>query len=261
MTQLLKSEKIYLKDNFRMVDYAENVSVKLDQLMDEEYLRNYLQDIKHEFNTESIFVAGSQLMKRLGFNIALPALYLMTVHDMKLDMTFNRAGLVSNTVGDKWLPNLYMDQLSVEKMSEERRETERQVLTEEIFQKLDKLVNVFNKVSRVPRPNLWENIAIYVYWLYEKKLKEERFSHVAKRVEEDYEYLIRGLSANAFTDDCNQLTNFYWGRRIQVDGTRIRRTCCFYYGANSDRKCCSTCPKSPEDAAKPLPFETVKSTQ
>ncbi|WP_054754493.1 hypothetical protein [Piscibacillus salipiscarius] len=66
MTQLMKSEKIYLKDNFRMVDYAEDVTVTLDQLLDEEFLLQYLKDIKSEFNTESIFVAGSQLMKRLG---------------------------------------------------------------------------------------------------------------------------------------------------------------------------------------------------
>ncbi|SEQ80919.1 IucA/IucC family C-terminal-domain containing protein [Piscibacillus halophilus] len=258
MTQLLKSEKIYLKDNFRLVDYADNVSVTLDQLLDEEFLRKYLQDIKHEFHTESIFVAGSQLMKRLGFNIVLPSLYLMTVHDMKLDMTFDRTGIVPNRVGDKWLPNLHMDGFSVEKFDEANREEERRILTENLFAKMDQLVNVFNKVSRVPKPNLWENISIYVYWLYEKKLKEERFTDIAEHVEEDYQYLIRGMSADIFSDDCNQLTNFYWGRRIKDDGTRVRRTCCFYYGANSDRKCCKTCPKSKEDLSKPLPFETVK---
>ncbi|TFB22803.1 hypothetical protein E3U55_06085 [Filobacillus milosensis] len=258
MTQLLKSEKIYLKDNFRMVDYAENVSVTLDQLLDEEFLLEYLQDIKSEFNTESIFVAGSQLMKRLGFNIVLPSLYLLTVHDLKLDMDFGRTGIVPNTVGDKWLPNLCLDEFIVEKVDPAKREEERREVVEELFSKMDELVNVFNKVSRVPRPNLWENISIYVYWLYETKLKEERFVGLLERVDEDYKFLIRGMSAEVFSDDCNQLTNFYWGRRIEDDGKRIRRTCCFYYGANSDRKCCKTCPKSSSDVEKPLPFETVK---
>lgn len=258
MTQLKKTEKIYLKDNFRMVDYADNVTVTLDQLLDEEFLLDYLKKIKSEFNTESIFVAGSQLMKRLGFNIVLPQLYLMTVHNMKLDMTFDRAGIVPNTVGDKWLPNLHMDELRVEDLGEATREEERRAMTENLFAKMDQLVNVFSKVSRVPKPNLWENISIYVYWLYEKKLKEEQFADVTERVEADYKYLTFGLSSEAFSDDCNQLTNFYWGRRIKDDGTRVRRTCCFYYGANSDRKCCKTCPKSQEDLSKPLPFETVK---
>ncbi|GEL78219.1 IucA/IucC family C-terminal-domain containing protein [Tenuibacillus multivorans] len=258
MAQLLKSEKIYLKDNFRMVDYAKHVSVTLDQLLDKDFLLKYLQDIKSEFNTESIFVAGSQLMKRLGFNIVLPTLYLMTVHDMKLDMDFKRAGIVPNTVGDKWLPNLYLKDFHVESIVTSEREDVRQAITEDLFQKMDQLVQAVSNVSRVPKPNLWENIAIYVYWLYEKKLKEDRFRDVANQVGDDYSFLIRGLSADVFADNCNQLTNFYWGRRVKDDGTRIRRTCCFYYGANSDRKCCSTCPKSSEDVAKPLPFETVK---
>ncbi|WP_054754494.1 hypothetical protein [Piscibacillus salipiscarius] len=188
----------------------------------------------------------------------LPTLYLLTVHDMKLNLSFNRAAIVPNRVGDKWLPNLYMDDLEVELIEPSLREDERRKLTEELFAKMDQLVNVFNKVSRVPKPNLWENISIYVYWLYEKKLKDERFAEVAERVDSDYQYLIFGMSSDIFSDDCNQLTNFYWGRRIKEDGTRIRRTCCFYYGANSDRKCCKTCPKAKEDLSKPLPFETVK---
>lgn len=182
----------------------------------------------------------------------------MTTNDMKLNLDFKRTKVVPNTIEGIFLPNLYLENLEIEKIKPQERETERQAITEDLFKKIDAFVGVLSKVSRVPRPNLWENIVVYVYWFYEKKLKEDRFQGIETQVDQDYKYLIHQLSAEVFADNCNQLTNFYWGRRIEDDGTRIRRTCCFHYGANSERKRCSTCPKSAKDVAKPLPFETVK---
>ncbi|PKR77655.1 hypothetical protein CEY16_06890 [Halalkalibacillus sediminis] len=254
MAKLTKEEKIIMKDYFRMVDYAEEFSAQLSDLMDEEKLRDYLHEIKREFGTDSIFVAASQLMKRLGYNLALPPLYMMTVKNVKLDMPLDQLWIVPNVVDGKWLPNLYMEEIKVEEFGEDR-EAERREYCENLFRRLGELVQLVSDVARVPKPTLWENIAIYVYWIYEKKLMEEPFAQIQGRVKEDYEFLLRGLGAEAFDDNCNQLRNFYWGRRVEADGTRIRRTCCFYYGANEERKPCSTCPKTPEELARPIPFE------
>lgn len=251
MPQIYRDEIIYLKDNFRFVDYAEEVSTTLDELLDEEYLLKYLHEISAHFNTDNIFIIGSQLMKRLAFNVVLPPLYLMTIHRMKLDLDFRKMWIVPNIVGDLWLPNLYLEDFAVEKIEENELED----YLKSLFTKMNELVEIVTKVTRVPKPNLWENISVYVYWLYETKLKDERFKENADRIKSDFELLIRGLDADAFGGQCNQLTNFYWGRRIEEDGTRIRRTCCFYYGANSGRKTCTTCPHTEESVKKPLPFE------
>src|SRR5690606_31416022 len=145
----------------------------------------------------------------------------------------------------------YLEDFAVEKIEENELED----YLKSLFTKMNELVEIVTKVTRVPKPNLWENISVYVYWLYETKLKDERFKENADRIKSDFELLIRGLDADAFGGQCNQLTNFYWGRRIEEDGTRIRRTCCFYYGANSGRKTCTTCPHTEESVKKPLPFE------
>ncbi|MGM8215423.1 (2Fe-2S)-binding protein [Bacillaceae bacterium W0354] len=251
MAQIFRDEIIYLKDNFRVVDYAEDVSVSLDELLDEEFLLSYLNDISEYFNTDNIFIVGSQLMKRLAFNVVLPPLYLMTVHRMKLDLDFRKMWIAPNIVGDLWLPNLYLEDFTVEELPDDERKT----YLSELFNKINDLVNVISKVTRVPKPNLWENMAVYIYWLYEKKFKDDRFVDVADRVAMDFEFLVHRLGADAFDGMCNQLKNFYWGRRIEEDGTRIRRTCCFHYGANEARKTCKTCPHTEESVKKPLPFE------
>ena len=93
---------------------------------------------------------------------------------------------------------------------------------------------------------LWENTAIRVYSLYEKKMGEGKSEQEKLRIQKDFEYLIHEAPASLFGETENPLAKFY-GPKTKIsfsnEPVRIRKTCCFYYKVSQNEKYCSTCPK------------------
>lgn len=232
-----------LQTNFRIVDHPPHEEiVTLDELLDERYLKSYLLEISEYFNTDDLFVVGSQFMKRAGFLLVVPSLYTMTVYKKRIPLKFKNYYLVSAHKNENWLPNLYIKDLTFESIHPDAYNLQRNKFIEELFKNIYLLITNVSNITLVPRPILWENIAIYIYWLYENKIngvEKERLS--------DLSYLVNEVMASTFHESYNPLKRFY-NKKVEIIGEekpiRIRRTCCFYYKSSPSGGFCKTCPKA-----------------
>lgn len=59
------------------------------------------------------------------------------------------------------------------------------------------------KETNISKTILWENVAIYIYWLYEKDLLSHENDEIRKRTKEDFHYLINEAPGNIFRN-CNR---------------------------------------------------------
>jgi ferric iron reductase protein FhuF len=246
---LMDNEKEYLETNFRIVvqkEFEENM-VSLASLLDEDFLNDYLSQLKVELKADSLFAAGSQLMKKLGFLLAVPTLYSLSVYHKCLPIQLENCFLVPAHNNGKWIPNMFIKDLAVMQMNGKNREEERNFYVKNLFNTMQTLIQSISNVAKVPKPILWENVAIYIYWLYEEKMKTEIGSGEFKQAIGDFNYLLQEASVETYQETFNPIARFYSVKR-DVEGIeepiRIRRTCCFYYETGEDRDFCSTCPKS-----------------
>ncbi|MCT2536110.1 hypothetical protein NC661_16875 [Aquibacillus koreensis] len=254
MSNLLsKSEKQYVIDHFRILDQPLNDELfSLEQLLDEEFVKLFIEDIKVQLKTPYAFVAASQLMKRIGYLFTVPGFYSMTVYNKALNLQLTNCELV-NYYSEQgvWLPHLRLKDFSISTPENGERYEWRESVVEGIGKDIARIITTVSTVSSVPKPILWENVAVYMYWLYEQRMGEER-EDLPHR-DSDFCYLVQQASPQLFNEKRNPFKQFYKPKK-QVDETRLRRTCCFYYAQNQDGTCCSTCPKS-EQELKKLPLK------
>ncbi|WP_407271157.1 IucA/IucC family C-terminal-domain containing protein [Radiobacillus sp. PE A8.2] len=249
MTKLTSSEQQFLIENFRLAVSARDEDVtELTQLLDVEFVQAYVEQTKSVLGTDYQFAAASLLMKRLGFMLTVPALYAMTMYDKQLNLHLSNGAIVSKFRGDLWLPELLLHDRSVGQKGDLDREAWREQVVNDLFASVADIIVTVSSAIGVPKPILWENVAVYVYWLYETRIE----AAVPNRAE-DFHYLIETAPASAFGQTRNPLGQYYKSEQ-QPDEVRRRRTCCFYYAANEEGKCCTTCPKSKQQLRK-MPFK------
>jgi ferric iron reductase protein FhuF len=245
---LTLEEQKYLATNFRFEsDLEKNDRISLEKLADPNFFQEYLQDLKGYFETDNKLVAASQFVKRIGFAAAVPVLYAMTIYDKKMDISLSNCFLMSEYKNDKWMPQLYLKSIDVEEPSLEDRLTWRESIIENLFkQTLTPVLKNISYVANVPMPILWENVAIYIYWLYEKRIQDGVQNGLKRQILSDFYYLIHQAPGCFFGEVENPLKKYFGAMcelPISVEPVRIRRTCCFYYELAPNGECCITCPK------------------
>ncbi|MEQ6390644.1 (2Fe-2S)-binding protein [Bacillaceae bacterium S4-13-58] len=247
LKQLMNNKEQYLYENFRLTNQFSEESISIKQLLHERTLLMYLHQIKNDLGTDSLYVAASQFMKRMGYVLAVPFLYSMTILDKKLTIHLLDSLIVSKTVKQTWMPNLYIPNDSLLNTLSTNRSHNRKEALDELFGTIALMIDKLAKVSSVPKSVLWENVAIYVYWLYKKKLKEEEFLVYQDQMEQDFSYLLNEIPGHIFHQSKNPLQYFY-AQKPQNDEKssqpRVRKTCCFYYKTTqSNGSFCGGCPK------------------
>ncbi|MFC0015240.1 MULTISPECIES: hypothetical protein [Allobacillus] len=262
----LESRELF-ENQFRVLfDLKETDSaVSFQQLLDEEFLSSYLPDLKEQFQTNQLLALGSQFIKRLGFILTVPALFLLATSQKKLNVQLKYLYLVSRIKEDLWMPHLY--QKSWDAPTVEHK-ADRESYLNQVIQEIAKIISAVHRVAKVPRPLLWENVAVYIYWLYETRLQDENLTLLEqKEAWNDFAYLLQ-LDPQCFDERFNPLHRFYTNK-IDVKGNdqpiRVRRTCCFYYETNTKQKYCQGCPKTDVNKAacmvtkrQVLPIEAIK---
>lgn len=243
---LMDNKEKYLFENFRLTDQLPKDGITLGKLLNERTLMHYLNEISDDLGTDSVFVAASQFMKRMGYILTVPFLYSLTILDKKLTDHLSDSLIVSKVENQKWMPNLYISEDSRLGTSIVSLNTRKEVINE-LFEQITLLIDKVAKVSLVPKSILWENVAIYVYWLYETKLKEAEFLIYQHQIEQDFSYILHEMSAEIFQQHHNPIEYFHSQRQQNDEESsqpRMRKTCCFYYKTSqSNGKFCGGCPK------------------
>ncbi|WP_144510862.1 IucA/IucC family C-terminal-domain containing protein [Bacillus sp. FJAT-22090] len=218
------------------------LSIEVNALLDEQSLTNYLHILSDHIEASNNKVAASLFVKRYAF---LPVIYLyvMTVWNEKLDITYSNLSIQTEDNEKQWLPKFYFHHLRMESLEEDRESWRIDCIKNLFKEHISPVMELLSHTTKVSKLILWENIAIYIFWLYETVLSDDDIPvDIALRAKEDFYFLISEATGNLFGDyDVNPLTRYYY--EVSNDEVRKRGTCCYSY-LTSNREYCSTCPKS-----------------
>ncbi|WP_245850668.1 IucA/IucC family C-terminal-domain containing protein [Paenibacillus herberti] len=222
-------------------------SIPSMDLLNRDKCLEYLTKTGEIFEAETLMANASLFGKRYSYLVVASSLYAMSVFDKGLDYCLENCHIESERQGHAWLPKARLANMEVTSPQPNARQQWRDGVINHIFE--HNLSRVWDAISRfVPMSKavLWENTAIYVFWLYENKFLEGLQEEQQARLREDLSYLVQA-PAHLFGEKKNPLATFY-GPKVATVGSekpiRIRKTCCYYYQASDEPEdYCSSCPK------------------
>ncbi|MFD1957404.1 IucA/IucC family C-terminal-domain containing protein [Paenibacillus thailandensis] len=244
-------EIVNLTGQFRLTaeaspDRAHSIPSAL--LLEDESCTAYIDRTSELFGAPPRLVAGSLFAKRYSFLTVIPALYAMTMYDKGMDVSAGN-GHVESSLRDNgtWLPKLRLTDWRVITPTDADRRAFRDEVIRTIFaENISKVWRTVSRTAKTSAATLWENTAVNVYWLYEKKISEGASPSQLARIRDDYAYLLTAPAA-LFGEKTNPLAKFDSPKRPVPDSgqpIRIRRTCCLYYRTSDEPSYCSVCPKN-----------------
>ncbi|MCM3094028.1 MULTISPECIES: IucA/IucC family C-terminal-domain containing protein [unclassified Cytobacillus] len=242
----LTGEQAEALGQFRLTRDSEESSpltIKVGNLLDTTQTGAYLDKVKNHLGAPDKKTAASILLKRYAF---LPVIYLycMTSWNVKLDIRNENITIVSQDRDGLWLPGFRFTRLHGQGAGKEREQWREDAVRTLFSSHISPLLNKIASETKISKLILWENIAIYLFWLYEKVLPLETCS---ERAAEDYRFILEEASGNLFgSETANPLRKFD-SRKIVIESTgktvRPRKTCCYSYLTSSGKRC-GTCPHS-----------------
>jgi ferric iron reductase protein FhuF len=189
----------------------------------------------------------SQFSKRYGFLTFGSGLYAMTMFNKGLDYSVENCHIESIYKDNTWLPDVRLADWNVtQPMDGDRNEWRDQIIENIFAENIAKVWRSISNAANIPISVLWENVAISVYWLYEKRIGEGASDNQKSRIHEDYQYLLNA-PASLFGETENPLTRFNSPKCTKATSDlliRIRKTCCYLYRISPDQVYCTTCPRN-----------------
>ncbi|MFC0470376.1 siderophore-iron reductase FhuF [Halalkalibacter kiskunsagensis] len=226
---------------------GDSLTIPIRELTNNVLLKNYMDRVQQKLNAPNLMVAASMFAKRYSYLIVVPALYSFSALNKRVNVSIDHVSLEPSGSKEYWLPELYlMDQTVVSPSTiKEREELREQVITELFADHLNVIWEELSKIGKIPKQTLWENTAIYLFWLYETLLDKDFPELTRKRIKDDFHYLLYNADSSLFGNyNRNPITKFFHDKQM-MDGSMVRkrRTCCFSYESET-RKMCKTCPKN-----------------
>ncbi|MGA3802080.1 IucA/IucC family C-terminal-domain containing protein [Pseudomonas fluorescens] len=243
------SEWALLSGGLRLKDSDERDplrSMKARDLLQEDVCEQLLDALGPVIGSPTRAITASLLGKRLSFLATGACLYAMSVYDKGLLLTLDNAVIEFGHDDGLWTSSMPLHHGQPLTYGANEREAWREALVQGLFAGLLKpLWQTFNRVSGVSRRILWENTAVRIYSLYEKRMAKIEDSSIRERCEADFNWLLTQAEPALFGLDYNPLSHFRRPPTLVDEGQRsirFRRTCCFYYLATEPAEYCSTCP-------------------
>ncbi|TBL74691.1 IucA/IucC family C-terminal-domain containing protein [Paenibacillus thalictri] len=219
--------------------------VALAGLRDPKSCVSYLDALTHQLRSPSRAVTASQFAKRYAFLAGAAGMYAMTMYDKSIDMSLDRCSLVMSSAAASWSPRLHVADLRAAAPELDRNEWRSETVRRLFAGNVAVLWRVMSETARIPMSILWENTAVRIYSLYEKRIDAEANPEQRQRMREDFEFLTMTAPGRLFGETDNPLAKYYSGNEAGSSGTaslRIRQTCCLYYKIPNDEGYCTACP-------------------
>ncbi|WP_180953718.1 (2Fe-2S)-binding protein [Bacillus sp. T33-2] len=222
----------------------ERTTVNIGLLLRERNMAKFLSNIKSELQAPDLKVAASVFSKRFAF-VAVIQLYAMTVWNKRLIFTLDTLELTHRKDQGQWLPEYSVGSLEAEPVADMDREKWRDAALEHLFKEtILPVLDSLSKTAKISKLILWENIAVYMFWLYRTILADKDDSQIA----DDFDYIVNSAPGKLFGNyNSNPLKKFN-SKEVYVEAhkefVRIRKTCCFSYQLGEKQTYCKTCPRS-----------------
>lgn len=228
------------------------LSIPLDMLSNEQELHDYIKKLGMHIEAANDKVTASIFLKRYAF-LAVNYLYAMTAWNCRLDISVKNVWLVTDDRDEIWLPRFYFSNLNVEKVKSDRAAWRENCVKILFADHLYPLVKKLANLTKISKLILWENIAVYIYWLYETVFnKKEVSENIVLQASQDFHYLVFEASGQLFGSFHDNPLKRYFNQHIYLEEhdkeVRPRTTCCFSYLTNAKKRCvtcphtCAACP-------------------
>lgn len=221
-----------LRDSFAVAD-----------LLDEKFLKEFIVKLAEVIDAPNEKVAASIFVKRYAF-LAVISLFAMSAWNKKVDVSLGKTYMEKLDQCTIWLPAFSFSELAAEEWdaSENRDEWRKGVLSDLFTKNIDPIITMLEKTFRISKMILWENIAVYLFWLYETELKDSD----NKYVQDDFRFLLFEAEGSVFGNHRRNPIQKYYGEKVYMEeyATEVRRrkTCCFSYRLAGGTKRCKVCP-------------------
>ncbi|PFP30061.1 hypothetical protein COJ96_07670 [Bacillus sp. AFS073361] len=217
-----------LQDTFNVAD-----------LLDETYLKDFLKNLSVTIGAPSEKIAASIFIKRYAF-LAVMTLYSMTALNKKLNVSLDNIKMEAAVQGKDWLPGISLKDADLQDWDgNNRTEWRSRVLRDLFANNIYRLISQLEKTVGISKLILWENIAVYLFWLYETELKDDH------QAAEDFRYLISEAEGKLFGRyNLNPLPKYFAEKTYLEEWdteVRVRKTCCLTYQLPAGKRC-KTCP-------------------
>ncbi|WP_064092912.1 (2Fe-2S)-binding protein [Rossellomorea aquimaris] len=211
--------------------------IQVSSFFQEDEMERFLTDRLKSMGTDNRMVAASLFMKRYAF-VAAMGLYSMTYWNRKLNLAPDNLIMVDGEKNGLWIPQFYLKDSTVYEFTSPE---EKQTYIKSLFS--DHLNKIMDSLKKPAKLILWENIAVYIFWVYENDdfLPNEEMR--GKR-EEDFRQLLLDENSHWFGQyHRNPLSRYYSPKKNEE--LRVRKTCCFSYRLeNGEQYRCKTCPQT-----------------
>jgi siderophore-iron reductase FhuF len=241
MASILTSIEIQLLHKFRLSESLVKPFNFVD-LQDEKFLRDFIKNLTETIGAPTEKIAASIFIKRYAF-IAVISLYAMSVWNKKVNVSLENVSMENFDCGkEPWLPLFSLKDVRFEDWNGQNRDLWRETILEDLFAKnIYPIIEILAKTFHISKLILWENIAVYLFWLYENELKD----FINENIEKDFHYLILEAEGPLFGHYHLNPLHKYFGEKVHLEEwdeeIRVRKTCCFSYQLPA-AKGCKTCP-------------------
>ncbi|WP_439851266.1 IucA/IucC family C-terminal-domain containing protein [Pseudomonas syringae] len=230
----------------RQADERDPRSLPASALLDDDVCEQLLNTLGPIIGSPSLAITASLLAKRFSFLSTGACLYSMSIYDKGLVLSLDNSVIEYAHDDGLWTSSMPLADVSPLCYEPGMREAWRERIVSTLFRDLlQPLWETFNRVSGISRRILWENTAVRVYSLYDKRMDKVEDPVIRERYQADFDWLLNQADPSLFGLSYNPLKHF---RRppvlLEAEGKsiRFRRTCCFYYDASNPVEYCSTCP-------------------
>lgn len=242
---LNKKEQSELAEKFRCT-FKDNSLYRLSpsSCMDESTLRVELLWVQQTMEAANLRAAASMLAKRYSF-VAVAALYSFIVFQKKINASTENVLLHTEDAETMWLPKVFISEIETIEVTEGNRKILLDELLDELFaHQIEPIWSALCKVTKISKLTLWENVAVYIHWLYDLLLANEEIDNV--EVQKVLQYVLEEAEGHQFGSyHHNPLARYsplpqYVEKQKQE--VRVRQTCCLSYQTGAKETYCRTCP-------------------
>ncbi len=241
MVKVLMDQEITILQKYRFCTDLKK-SFDIIDLLDDQFLMKFMKNLADVIKAPSEKAAASIFIKRYSF-VAVMSLYAMSVWNKKIDISLDKLKMELPEKDKEWLPLFSLKEVYIEDWKGTNRTGWRRRVFHDLFaENICLLIEKFEKTFHISSLVLWENIAVYLFWLYETELKDI----VNNQISEDFRYLILEAEGQLFGRyNENPLQKYFSEKTYASDRgeeVRVRKTCCFNYQLQGSLMRCKTCP-------------------
>jgi ferric iron reductase protein FhuF len=211
----------------------QNKWITAEDLTDKAVAASYMQQLGEKIDSPSLMITASQFTKSYGRSIACPVLTAHSLDDAVQDVSIGNTQIHTDWTLDKWKPHIEFAS------SVQRTPGLEKVIAGIFAEHLTPVWHALHLVTKAPLPILWENTAVRIFSLYEKKLVKDAGASLQQKLIADLHYIFCEAPGELFGEKTNPLQPFY----RTLSDSRIRQTCCFHYKTGGGKSYCGTCPK------------------